>query len=448
MLQRLREWLTLVLVAALPFHALLVTFGTKLAIGPGSRPLPPLALWKEGVLGLILLLAIVEIIRRGKWKVEGGKLFDAIDWCIGIALLYAIAIAFVPGRDVPIAGIQWLLGFKYDFIPLVAFFILRRVSWSDAFKNVAAKALLIVGSIVAIYGIVTVFLPQSFFTALGYSDLHSLYQSEGALAAFQQIGGTTIRRIQSTMSGPNQLGLYMLLPLAIALGFIEKRKEESGRRKVIAGILIVIALMLSFSRAAWIGAAVMVIVGAKKRKKLVAQLAAVGIVGVIIIISAFPSIFLRVQSNAGHIDRPLAAIQTMLAHPFGLGLGSAGPASNAVSDTCVELSKGADATWAKDRPNLCVFVDGTQVQPAEACNCPKLTENWYLQWGVEMGWIGLFLSLALVFFVLKKWKEEGGKRNVGFAFLGISVAGLFLHSFEDAAVAYTVWVLLASVMKR
>jgi uncharacterized membrane protein YgaE (UPF0421/DUF939 family) len=31
-------------------------------------------------------------------------------------------------------------------------------------------------------------------------------------------------------------------------------------------------------------------------------------------------------------------------------------------------------------------------------------------------------------------------------FLGISIAALFLHAWEDSAVAYTVWILLAVVL--
>jgi hypothetical protein len=131
----------------------------------------------------------------------------------------------------------------------------------------------------------------------------------------------------------------------------------------------------------------------------------------------------------------------MMEHPFGTGLGSAGPASNAVTDTCVMLDAGADTSWAKDRTDLCVFVGGQQVQPMnDVCSCPVLTENWYLQWGVEMGFLGLVLSLLLFLFVFFK----NVRSPAALAFLGISVAGVFLHSFEDAAVAYSIWLLVAS----
>jgi hypothetical protein len=63
---------------------------------------------------------------------------------------------------------------------------------------------------------------------------------------------------------------------------------------------------------------------------------------------------------------------------------------------------------------------------------------------VEMGWAGLILSLIIVVLVLRKLRIENGEWRIGLAFLGASVAGLFLHSFEDAAVAYTLWILASS----
>lgn len=136
------------------------------------------------------------------------------------------------------------------------------------------------------------------------------------------------------------------------------------------------------------------------------------------------------------------------AHPLGFGLGSAGPAANHTSDPCVFLEEGADVSWAKDRQNLCVFSGDVQVQPAgHVCRCPFLPENWYLQVGVELGVIGLVLYLLLVgvtsywLLVTRPWFSWS------LAFVGISVAALFLHAWEDSAVAYTVWTLLAGALQ-
>jgi len=75
-----------------------------------------------------------------------------------------------------------------------------------------------------------------------------------------------------------------------------------------------------------------------------------------------------------------------------------------------------------------------------------------------MGWLGLMLYLALVFLLFHKlwanlkfkiynlnsnFKFQISNFTIFLVFLGISIAALFLHAWEDSAVAYTVWMLAA-----
>jgi O-antigen ligase len=365
-------------------------------------------------------------------------------------------------------------------VPLLAFLIARRVPWSETFQRTVIKVLLIVGAVVSAYGIITAFLPMRFFLALGYSPAHSLYFANGPLAAYQQVGETALRRIQSTMSGPNQLGLWLLIPLGVLLSRWVKARgilEYSNTRVFqysITCLLVCAALFLTFSRAAWIAAFVIAVVMLGRmvpRHLLKGAMAGAALIVVLIAIVAsllFPSVFFRLSSSRGHLVRPLQAIGRMVAHPFGEGLGVAGPASNRVSETCVFLRPQDDPSWAKKQPTLCVFLGTTQVQPADhVCRCPFLPENWYLQIGVEMGMLGFILFIALVVLVLRRLNGECRMYNVKclsqkglvqannstfyilhstfLAFLGVSVAALFLHAWEDSAVAYTVWLLSASV---
>ncbi len=442
----LREKLTLVLIVVLPFHALFVTVGTKLLLGLGHPPMPMLAVWKEALLAMILLIAALEFLRKPSFNI------DRIDGLI--VALFAIALA--------LPKTNFLFGFKYDFIPLIAFLMLRRVSWSDQFKTRAEGALLFVGGIVAAYGILTFFLPTSFFTALGYSEAHSLYLPNGPLAAFQQISETGIRRIQSTMSGPNQLGIWLLIPLSVCAVRIANEKLQvnpsasSGEKYRAATFhyslftILCIALALTFSRSAWIAAFVIGCVIAWKAlpKKIFAS--GVGVIFILAIIASLllPSVFIRRISLTGHMDRPLQAIRMIMEHPLGLGLGAAGPAANRTHGPCVFLEEGSDFSWAQGSPDLCVFVGKTQVQPAgQQCDCPLVPENWYLQVGVELGVLGFILYMILTGLVLKKLMGVGAQHVAplqGFLiFLGVSIAALFLHAWEDTAVVYTAWVLLA-----
>lgn len=458
MLQRAREFLTLVLIALLPLHAFGVTVLTKLIVGPGQAPLAWLAVWKEGVLGVILVLALGEMIAsRKQWKAESGKWavfpIDLIDGLILVLLLLAGALLAL---GYPASLGQFALGFKYDFVPLVAFLVLRRVPWSEEFRARAIKIILWIGGIFAAYGILSFFFPQQFFVALGYSDLHSLYVPGGPLAAFQQIGGEALRRVQSTFSGPNQFGLWLLLPWIFALISFLLRLDV---RWLAYFLLVDTAIFLTFSRSAWIAAVVIgciaIVQRVPKRARVGTAAGLGGLIAVVLIGIAllFPSVFVRAASSRDHLLRPMEAIRTIMAHPLGLGLGTAGPASNRVSDPCVHLEIGANASWAADRPELCVFVGEMQVQPPiseRGCNCPFLPENWYLQIGVELGIAGLILYLTLIVIVvgraLRVAKNLPLHTSVALAFLGVSIAGLFLHAWEDSAVAYTVWLLVSGVI--
>jgi hypothetical protein len=264
MLQTVRERLALALLALLPLHAFGVTVLTKAISGPGQSPLAALALWKEGVIAILLGIAVLEIIITAElkrrlwvlkflsfWKKPTRVRIDWIDAIIVLALIYGVIETLAVGA----LAAAFALGIKYDFIPLIAFLILRRVPWSESFRRLAPKVVIAMGVLLALYGFVTLVLPLSFFTALGYSDLHSLYVADKPLAAFQQIGGMALRRMQSTMSGPNQFGIWLLIPLGMLLGQW-KRKWLHGQW-LIAAVLLA-ALVLTFSRAAWIGALVMV----------------------------------------------------------------------------------------------------------------------------------------------------------------------------------------------
>lgn len=441
-LQRLRERLVLILIALLPVHALAVTVLTKLIAGPGHAPLPVLALWKEAMLGIVLLIAAWEIVhgilRRKAFRMDT---LDALAITFALVALGATAWSGVPSRA------AFLLGIKYDLVPLAAFLLLRRAEWSDGFRASLLKTVMFAGVGIAAYGILTFFLPAGFFAWLGYSDLHSLYVPDGPLAPFQLVGGSTLHRIQSAMSGPNQLGIWLLLPLSVsALGALRKRDVRS----IGSFLVILLAIALTFSRAAWVAAfvvlATLAFLGQSRivRRRMFLWVAPAVLVALVIVASVFPSVILRSASTRGHWDKPIAGIVAMIGHPLGTGLGTAGPATNRVSDACVELEAGSDASWAAAHPNLCVFVGGTKVQPTDRdCACPFLTENWYVQIGVEAGVLGFVLYLMLMGTLLWKLLRIPGPVPAALAFLGVCVCGLFLHAFEDAAVAYTAFLAIA-----
>lgn len=461
---RLREPLALAFIALLPLHAAAVTVLTHVLAGAGHAPLRILSVWKELVLLLLTLFACVECARswfRGTTRIR----LDVLDWVILLSLLPALP-SLVRAWNGGAPSLQllrpWVFGFRYDFVPLLAFLVLRRVPWSREFRRSASWVLIAAGSLFAAVGIITLFLPLSFFPSVGYSDLHSLYLPGRPIAAFQFIEETGIRRVQSVMSGPNHFGLWLLLPLAaILLRLIDpsvRRAPVTLTRDLIAFVLVLAALALTFSRSAWIGALCMGVACLVYlfRTRRIGKRTAASILGAAALTLALAlaftdtSILLRSQSLLGHMRRPLEALSIIRSHPLGLGLGAAGPASNHIRDACIELPAGADTSWAKPHADLCVFVDGVQTLPVgRTCSCPLLTENWYAQWGVEMGVLGLLFSLLLVVLPVILWLKEPSRPFSAvspLALLGVLIAGMFLHSFEDPALSFTLWILLASAL--
>ncbi len=451
MLQRTREILSLVLIGLLPLHALLVTVATRVIAGPGRAPLTLFSLWKEALLLAILVIALVELFR----SVRTIKRPDAQDLCIvGLIIAAWLVSSFVA----PTEFRAIVYGIRYDFVPLIAFLILRRVPWSAEFLPRATCVLLCIGAAAAGYGILSFILPPTFFAQLGYSDQHSLYIPNGPVAAFQLIGGSAIRRVQGSFSGPNQFGLWLLLPFALSVFGLLRPSE---RRMMWGGLvaLLALAILLTFSRSAWIGAAIVCVaalvfsVPPRLRKTSLMTLAGCSAACLALLILLAPATLLRLTSNRGHIERPMQAIQLMQFNPLGFGLGAAGPASNRLHEPCVYLEPGSDPSWAKASPDLCVFVADAQVQPAgRECDCPFLPENWYLQMGVELGGAGLILFALLTVFTVRRLLRAA-KKEVAYApvfavFLAIAVAALVLHAWEDSALAYTLWMLAAVTLPR
>lgn len=495
MLRSLRQTLTLLLFTLLPFHALFVTVGTKLLLGAGHPPLVELAVWKELLIAAILLIGIVELAsskilptyfqyinilkvsQRETVRVRWG--IDAPTILILALLLLALALSATHYSHLrqgfggqALLTTHFVFGFKYLFLPIIFFLVLKNLSWdADFLERSIFPVLTIVGGGVAAYGILTFLLPQVFFSLLGYSDAHSLYSPHTPLSAFQLIADAGIRRVQSTFAGPNQLGMWLLLSWSISLVVLLKKQNAKMQKYENAQIfthvricvllmLIGTALFLTFSRAAWIAAFVialvavaMVLRGPVRETILITLVTAVGVVFATLAYVS-PQLFLRGISNQHHLERLRSGVAAILAQPLGRGLGTAGPAANRLQDACVYFPDGADTSWARSRKDLCIFVGNEQVQPLSSqreCQCAFLPENWYLQVGVELGVLGLILFIALVIFILQKLSTstflpreapagaKWGHLPPFLSFLGISIAALFLHAWEDSAVAYTVW---------
>lgn len=401
------------LIAFAPFHAFLITWAKSLFAGAPVL-IEILAVWREVIVLLIGIIIAVEFFS----KKAGEKKFSPLNWDILdllIVLFTTLALAGLAFRRGNMA--QWLLGFRYDVVPLLFFLFVRHSNWES--KNRLTKFALVSATIVILFGLAhALLLPKDFLTHFGYSTSQGEYQAGSAISACQYLEHTDkVCRATSTFGGPTRYGTYLLLILGLLLPFLfEKTKFRKYAITLFA--LALASIVLTYSRSIWVGTLAAGIFTAfrltPRKIVLKAILALLIFVGLWFFYSKlgnmwhfkgaeFPppfvkTIFVRTGSTGEHMKLLKAGLEVATENPFGVGLGKAGPAS-------VRFSK-------------------------------FLTENWFLQIAVEMGVLGLAIFLGILWTFAKKLlakKKDMVKFGLFLALLGIAVAGLFTHSFEETS---------------
>lgn len=401
---KLRSALLIILIIVSPFHAFFITWIKSM----------PLSVWREVIVAAIVLIIVIEFIIKNY-----SLLFDSLDFVIFAYFL--LALLWLPLQlD---SQTQWLLGMRYDVMPFVFLAAVRHVEWPK--KELLWRVALITSGVVLIFGLLhALILPQNFLTHFGYSQNQSTYEQGIAISSCQYLEHTDrVCRATSAFGGPTRYGTYVLLTIGLLIGWYGIAAHGGIRRRnqILAALFVLLALangILTYSRSIWIALisvgifAFFWFVPQKKLLKIIAAGFAALITGALLwLLFSFmqkqmpwspppfiKTIFVRETSSGEHAALFIKGLQTVREHPLGIGLGTVGPAS-------IRFEK-------------------------------FLTENWYLQIADEMGIPGLLLFLAILFLLGKKLlAKRGNLSSVGLfiALLGISIAGLFTHSFEETS---------------
>jgi hypothetical protein len=473
----------IILLGLLPFHPFLSTaIGQMLSVNPQIHA-ESLSLvvkaWKE--LLIVFVLAIATVF----WLKNNSKnRFDSLDLAIlSFTVLSSITGILLTGAGFPENIDQVVFGFKYGILFLLIIMLCRHVPLTPKLKDVAINTALISGTLVITFGLLQAFvLPEDFLVKFGYNAEYGITEPHkaGSLSYCHKIENTITHqeecRVQSTLSGPNQLGAYLLLILPLFYFQLGKRlgSLSAGAIGLAGGATV---LFFTKSRSAWLGAIAMAtaffITSAKRPWFAIGYLTLFGLGLVAMFFPAliemwdqlkpisllltslvlalmlmiffinirkeyfsligatfFPAILtaliyarmyggeyfwtiiLRPSSTQGHWEQWQTGIAEMFAYPFGLGLGDSGPTS---------------ARFAN---------------PGETGSLP---ESWYIQVGLESGFLGLALFLTAMIILgimLLKTKHELG-HSLFLSLIGISTAALFLHTWESAVVAYSFALLCA-----
>lgn len=394
------------IVLLMPFHAFLSVWAGSVL---GHQTL--VQSWKE-VLAIILAMLSPGIVLRNPQTIKRFRnpLFYAIGTFVGVALI--VTLIARPNLTAAIFGI------KTDIEFLVLFSIAYLVS-SKVFVTRLAKIILVTGAITAGIGILLSFvLAPDFLKIFGYGP--------DTILPYRLIGPESFGiRTPSTLGGPNQFGAFLILPLCMSVALMVRRWRWW---QIPLTLTLVGGIAASYSRSAWLGAAIGVVVIllalVKSKRMLLALVIALIAVGSSVAYFSFNTIknsdlsfYLLHESSiaefssnstAQHEAAFSAALSSLVEHPWGSGLGSSGPAS---------------------------FHGGL-------ANIP---ENYYLQLAVETGIIGLMAFLGIIVILGRQLYLDRNKSFIALALfgglIGISVENLFLHGWADSSTAFVFWIL-------
>ena len=406
---------------------LLVVFGGVILHAPltvGLQTLFPdaalgIKAWKEVILVIASLLLMVILTVRDKWSILKSPIFYVI---AAYAVLHLLLIPFfATGTASVVSGL--MIDLRYILFFVLVYAAARMYpQFSKQFIWVGVAGALVV-MIFAILQLTV--LPHDILKHIGYGV--------STIMPFMTVDeNMDFIRINSTLRGPNPLGAYVVIVLAVAAAFLLTSKRALKNR---VGMIIAIvsvggamALWASYSRSALVAGvvalAIIALVTVARRLPRWVWIAlcvvALGLAGGLyaardthfvshVILHEDPNEGNDTNSNDGHVESLVDGTDRMMSQPIGGGIGSTGSAS--------------------------LLGDN-----------PLIIENQYLYIAHEVGWLGIILFGVLFVMLLKGlWKKRKNWLALGIFASGIGLAliGLLLPVWADDTVSIVWWGLAA-----
>lgn len=326
---------------------------------------------------------------------------------INIVLLLLIFLGSISVLFTPVGFRVGLEGFRFTLLPLLVFFVAS--SFEKDQKEKILRVYFILSLVIAIWALLERFLPENYWVT------YKIVSSSSSFGGLYLAG--SIRQASSLIGAPNQLASYLLPAFFIALFGVRNKAKKYSIYLYMSVILI--AIILTFSRSAILGLSVGLLVyliffvksrAAKSIFSVAMALAAA------IIIHFYQNGPLEIQrflthgtSQSLHYEalqtfKQTFERETITQRIFGRGIGTAGPI-------------------------------------ALKYNSGVVPESWYLQLVFEIGLIGLLLWFLFLYLISKQLFRT--KPELVLGLISISVTALFLHTWADnPAMAYSILILL------
>jgi hypothetical protein len=415
----------LALIVFLPFQGLILArlWGWGLPASVVSH----LGAWKDA-------LALGVIVAGARSFIASGRRADGLDRIalafVALVALYALLQPeIVPGS--PSASNIRLLGFRETAGFVLLLLGARHAPLGPRFTERALRVLLLVAGIVAAIGVYEAidssgwnhFIVHTIkYPAYQIAVLHGQPFNPTDIRTYGYIGGARVARIGSVFLNDLNLAFYLVLPFAV--GVERALRRTASPLVVLTTITIGAALLLTQTRSAILGAAVVLVLalvptaGRPRHWRTQAVIVLAGLAMIAVPAAFSTGVAKRFsqannrsdQSTAGHVTGFWSGLHTIGQHPLGQGLGTG-------------AGIGQRFTVAND----------------------KVAENSYLDVGDEVGILPMLLFAALTVALVLKLRRVARERpepalTAAFAGgAGLAVSAWFLHTWLDFAVAWTYW---------
>jgi hypothetical protein len=411
--------LVMAIILLMPFHAFLTVWGASL-----FSHYMVLRLWKEALLALCAIGALYLIITDH--KIRSHTLKRRLVWLIFAYMLLTVAwgLLALNQHDVTAKALG------YGLIVNLRYLVFFLVSWTVALRLTRLRThwqwlVYWPAVVVVVFGLLQIFvLPNDFLRHFGYGT--------ATIPAYETINHNQhYVRIASTLRGANPLGAYLAIPISLVSVLLLRSKRNW--RQVVFLAAAAVVLLFTFSRSAWVGAGLSVaVILFLSRLSRQSQRIALVVTGSLVLVAAvltltfhhnvsFENFVLHTQthsaipatSDQGHFTALKNGLSDLWHHPLGTGPGTAGPAS-----------------IYNDHPS-------------------RIAENYYVQIGQEVGWLGLLMFLLInigVGYLLLLRRADPLALSLFASLVGLTFINLLSHAWADDTLAYVWWGLAGVAM--
>lgn len=374
----------LVLAAGTPFQGLIVLLPA----------IPYLAGWKEAVVLFTLLATFISPTRQRSRGI-------VIPWWP--ALLILVIFGVISGLVA--YGLLGLIAVKVSFFYTLLLVILWRSPFTAGDRDRLVSVVLTVAVINAVYGLVQQAVGPDRLVGWGYRYNQEVRTASG-----------NILRSFGTFNQPFPYAFFLMMAILL-VGAVSLSDPSRRRSRIYFAVLplLLAGMAVSVVRASYIGLFFgVVVLGILAHRWILRVVAVAAVLAIPLILAIVPaSTVSTILSGASFRTRAGGweyAINTILTHPLGSGLGSSGAAAAKLVFSELQVP-----------PNVAVRIDGAV---AFAIGVPYQPDNYYVKMLIEFGPIGLWLFAIILVSAIATTAYIGRhaalRFDSGFA-LGVSV---------------------------